>query len=391
MATRKYNLYLLTSIVVLLLLGSCISEAPSNEAFITSTLPTCSYMDIEGTDIPRYCLQAPADGMLYHGVYPGGDDGCESDINFGHLDAYQEAAGLKAAWVYFSHNWYEGHEFPWKTVEWIDRRGSVPYIRLMLRDSPEQNQPNQVYTLEKIIAGEFDEDFLNWFEDAREFGKPILVEFGVEMNGGWFPWNARWNGAGELDGFGDPTVSDGAERFVFAYRHIIDLSREVGAHNISWQFHINHSDHPDEEWNRFESYYPGDAYIDLLAVSIYGAQTPNESAAESFRVSMDRVYQRLTAMAPDKQIIIAEFGNTNNNPNTDQANWARSALEDLLLGRWERVIGFSWWNEHWQNDDVPANDTNMRVQDNPALRDVFRELLVGNQDVLERLRWEVCP
>ncbi len=96
-------------------------------------------------------------------------------------------------------------------------------------------------------------------------------------------------------------------------------------------------------------------------------------------------------MAPDKQIIIAEFGNTNNNPNTDQANWARSALEDLLLGRWERVIGFSWWNEHWQNDDVPANDTNMRVQDNPALRDVFRELLVGNQDVLERLRWEVCP
>ncbi len=61
----------------------------------------------------------------------------------------------------------------------------------------------------KIIAGEFDEDFLNWFEDAREFGKPILVEFGVEMNGGWFPWNARWNGAGELDGFGDLTVPDG--------------------------------------------------------------------------------------------------------------------------------------------------------------------------------------
>ena len=39
----------------------------------------------------------------------------------------------------------------------------------------------------------------------------------------------------------------------------------------------------------------------------------------------------------------------------------------------------SWWNEAWENDDDPAHNTNMRVQDNPPLADVFQRL-VGTQD-----------
>ena len=32
---------------------------------------------------------------------------------------------------------------------------------------------------------------------------PMLVEFGTEMNGYWFPWNGKWNGAGATLGYGD--------------------------------------------------------------------------------------------------------------------------------------------------------------------------------------------
>ena len=49
------------------------------------------------------------------------------------------------------------------------------------------------------------------------------------------------------------------------------------------------------------------------------------------------------------------------------------------------MIGFSWWNERWENDNKPAHDTNMRVQDNPALADVFQTLVGANPNVLGRL------
>jgi hypothetical protein len=49
------------------------------------------------------------------------------------------------------------------------------------------------------------------------------------------------------------------------------------------------------------------------------------------------------------------------------------------------VIGFSWWNEQWENDNKPAHDTDMRVQDNPRLADAFRTLVGANTKVLGRL------
>ena len=51
----------------------------------------------------------------------------------------------------------------------------------------------------------------------------MLVEFGTEMNGFWFPWNGKWNGAGATTGYGDPALPDGPERFRDAYRHVHDV------------------------------------------------------------------------------------------------------------------------------------------------------------------------
>lgn len=42
------------------------------------------------------------------------------------------------------------------------------------------------------------------------------------------------------------------------------------------------------------------------------------------------------------------------------------------------------WNEAWENDDNPAHDTNMRVQDNPVLAGVFQRLVGLNDSVLDR-------
>jgi len=323
--------------------------------------------------------------ILFHGVYPGGQTGEEDDITPADLSSYEQTVGKTAAWVYFSNNWYRDRSFPLTTATWIRNAGSIPYIRLMLRDSPEQDQANKVFTLKRILAGEFDQDLRRWARSARDFATPLIAEYGTEVNGEWFPWNGVWNGGGSTKGYGDPALPDGPERFRDAYRRIIGIMRQEGASNVLWVFHANNDDWPQEAWNRLENYYPGDAYIDWLAVSVYGAQTPLDDYWDEFRPMMDAAYPRLAALAPAKPIILAEFGVTLNNPLGSQSDWANKALSDLIGLRWPRVIGFSWWNEFWQNDDNPKHDTTMRVQDNPALARVFQMLVGANPNVLGRL------
>ena len=131
-----------------------------------------------------------------------------------------------------------------------------------------------------------------------------------------------------------------------------------------------------------ENYYPGDEWIDWIGLSIYGTYGPQSSYANDFRAEMEQIHARILELAPSKPIIIAEFGTAKNNPNLDQAQWAREALAAITSLHYSNVIGFSWWNERWQNDDDPAHDTTMRVQDNPDLASVFQELVGKNSIVL---------
>jgi len=34
-----------------------------------------------------------------------------------------------------------------------------------------------------------------WAREAKNFGSPILIEWGTEPNGNWFSWNGRWMAA----------------------------------------------------------------------------------------------------------------------------------------------------------------------------------------------------
>lgn len=337
---------------------------------------------------PRPVTVPPASRLplppLYHGVYPGGQSGAEDDLTLLDLQSYEQAAGKTAAWVYFSHNWYHGRAFPVATAAWIREAGSVPYLRLMLRSDPELARAEPVFTLDRILGGDFDPDLRAWCQAAREFGSPLIVEYGTEMNGEWFSWNGHWNGAGASAGYGDPAEPDGPERFRDAYRHIIQVCRDEQATNLTWVFHVNHADYPEEDWNRLEAYYPGDDWVDWIGVSVYGAQTPQEEEWFEFRPLLDAVYPRLEALAAHKPIVLLEFGVAAGNPLGDQAAWAEAALADLTDRRWPRLVGFSWWNETWQNDDLPAHDTNMRIQDNPALSAVFVDYVGQNSSVLGR-------
>jgi hypothetical protein len=323
-------------------------------------------------------LATPPAGSLYHGVYPGGTTGEEDDITPTSTDQYEATVGHKVAWVYFSDNWYKSSTFPAATVAWIAARGSVPYIRLMLRSNIDPGSVETSFTLDRIIKGDFDPQLSAWAKDAARFGKPVMAEYGTEVNGDWSPWNGSYNGAGTTTGFGDPTKPDGPERFVAAYRHIIDVMRQQKAYNVSWVYHVDAISSPDVAWNSMAAYYPGDGYIDWLALSAYGAQDSSDDQGQSFRELVDAGYPVLAKVSPAKPIIIAEMGTDVRNTVMSPVTWSKAALTDLFAKRWPRIVGFSWWDERWANDEDPADDTDMRIQDSPAVTKVFQDILGAN-------------
>ncbi|MDX1378494.1 MAG: glycosyl hydrolase [Anaerolineales bacterium] len=376
-------------LILLIIFSACSSPAtstPTASVHTPTPLPTSDNFFPTITPLPTPAvstgIQPPPNGFLYHGVFPGGRSGEEDDITPGDLISYEEAVGKKAAWVYFSNNWYTDRDFPIETAQWIRDMGSVPYIRLMLRPDLKYDGEETIYTLQNIIDGNFDTDLHAWCADARAFSTNLIVEYGTEVNSNSFVWSGFHNGDRNTNGYGDPSFPDGPERFRDAYRHIIQICRDESAENITWVFHMDNTSHPDEDWNRAENYYPGDEWIDWIGISIYGVIEPSSSYFEIFSQRFNIAYSHIMDFAPDKPVIVAEFGTAKNNILLDQVEWTKDAFLTLDTARYPNLIGFSWWNEWWQNDRYAENDTTMRVQDNPELEALFLEFIGNNPNVL---------
>lgn len=179
---------------------------------------------------------------------------------------------------------------------------------MMPRSNFDEGGPDPIYTMQKIIDGDFDTELIQWAIDASSMDYPLLVEFGTEVNGNWFPWNGQYNGGAETQNYGSPLLADGPERFKDAYRHIIDICNANGADNITWFFHVDAYSEPDEDWNSMANYYPGGNYIDWIGVSVYGPQEPGDEY-QDFTEIMNDTYPSLSALT-DKPIAILEFAIT---------------------------------------------------------------------------------
>jgi beta-mannanase len=244
----------------------------------------------------------------------------------------------------------------------------------MLRSDVDQLHAEKFYSLDKILAGNFDDDVRAWSREAKNFGTPIMIEWGTEPNGKWFSWNGKWNGGANI----------GPAKYVAAYRHIVDLMRAEGADNLHWIWHVNWLDEPEQKWNAFESYFPGENYCDWVALSAYGPTTPRmEDGGEGLGFKLSEAYARLTKIAPGKPIIIAEFGCDLHNKHCDAASWARTALEEIFSGKWPAIIGFCWWNEGWQNDNHKRNDSDLIIWHDENLARVFREGFARYSDKIQ--------
>lgn len=132
--------------------------------------------------------------------------------------------------------------------------------------------------------------FLRQLEEANV---PVLWRPYHEMNGDWFWWGGRY---------------EGAYTTAALYRQIFD--RMAGHHkltNLLWVWSV---DRPSQPGREFVNYYPGNEYLDVLSLDVYGSDF-----AQSY-------YDGLMDLSQGKPLVLGEVGNPPSVEIIDQQpNW----------------------------------------------------------------------
>jgi hypothetical protein len=114
--------------------------------------------------------------------------------------------------------------------------------------------------LDQILSGQFDSCIRDRAHRLAAFQNPIFVRMWWEMNLTWPMWSGYRNGANHT----------ATQKFVSAWRYVVDMMRAEGATNVLWVWCPNAGDVPwDTDWNHWTSYYPGDNYVDWVAMDGY--------------------------------------------------------------------------------------------------------------------------
>ncbi len=202
-------------------------------------------------------------------------------------------------------------------------------------------------SLAAIAAGRFDSIVRGAAADARAYKKIIYIRFGHEMN---------------LEGspFGTGHPGDDPASYVAAWRHVVTIFRRRGAINVRWVFS------PNVECGGacpFVAYYPGDSWVDWVALDGYNYGAANHDAWLSFEQLFAPSYAVLTRLS-DKPMMIAETASTE--LGGDKAQWI-SQIGSALESEFPRVRLVVWFQR--------VKETDWRVNSSAASLAAFRHLV----------------
>lgn len=289
------------------------------------------------------------EGHAYGGAYIDFGDH-EDYVTLEGIEHFDKLVGKQQAIVAFSSDW-GNQSFPDRQLNIISNYGAVPLVFWSPWDRPDEgwdSKPGR-FDLNSIIAGKWDNYIDLWATHAKEYGKPLFVSWGLEMNGRWFPWSGIFYGAGKP--FNECTnCFEGPEIFKRAYRYIVDRVRAQGAANILWVWHANNASDPDEPWNAMAQYYPGPQYVDWLAITAYGTQFATGEDWFTFDEAVRIRYKTLSQVDKNKPIMLAEWGVGEFPKKGSKARWIAEFFEQLPKD-FPRIHAAVFWHERWQNDD----------------------------------------
>ena len=292
----------------------------------------------------------------------------EDEVTLEMIEEFENMVGKHQAIIASSSYWGE-QSFPTANLNVVWRHGAWPLVFWSPWDRPyEQNHGPDQFSLNAILAGKWDAYIDKWGDAARAFGQPMIVAFGNEMNGDWFPWSGWFYGADKRVG-DSPNKWEGPENFKRAYRYVVDRVRARGAANIKWMFQTNNYSYPIDTWNSAAAYYPGPEYVDWLGLSVYGQQFKDEPWADIPSL-VDWPYEEMSRLDPKKPIMIAEWATGEFPRSGNKDAWIQEGL-DRFRTHYPRIKAAIYWHERWQNQDQTYS--NLRVNSSVESLEAYRQ------------------
>jgi mannan endo-1,4-beta-mannosidase len=180
---------------------------------------------------------------------------------------------------------------------------------------------NDVVTMTAIADGSHDAHVDQMLAGMRAFPGPVVVRWGHEANGNWYPWSAANTGG--------RASHSSPQDYVAAWRHIVARERALpGASNISWFWCANANDVPSAGGKAYslEQYWPGEQWVDFIGCDGY-----NEPHSwTSFDSVFAKPYRRITALSA-KPFWIGEVGC--HEPLPGQSGTKSGWIADMLKSR----------------------------------------------------------
>lgn len=248
------------------------------------------------------------------------------------------------------------NSFPAEQLQPLAEGGRIIQLSLEPSDWNAPDPLNQPwYRLNTISQGYHDDALRRWARQIRDFGYPVMLRPMSEMNGNWSAWGGTVNGNQPSD-------------FIPAWRHIHDIFEQEGADNVLWVWAPNRNGSQAAAADTFDSYYPGDAYVDYIGLCGYNWGTMYnfpwwvstwQTLEEVFGDSYD-----VMAARTGKPFVIAETAAPEVGGNKSQ--WIADSFQ-MLPSRFPRVEVFTWFNI--------IKETDWRVESSAASLNAYRAQL----------------
>jgi len=275
-----------------------------------------------GAAAPPTAKTPPASGALFGAfVGIGGND---------TPDFLAEEQLIRRRWV-IDNRFYSYEDFVADRTAWDVAQKKLPLITW---------EPH--WPLDDIIAGTYDDIFHQRAQGLRDLGVDILLRWGHEMNGNWYPWSGANNGG----------AGGGPAKYIAAYHHVHDLFVADGATNVYWVWCPLVADVPAESWNHWTNYYPGDGYVDWVGLDAYN--WGNSSSCCTWQSFGDLVTDLYGDYAGKKPLILAETASAEVGGN--KAAWIDD-MHQALKTKFTGIKAIVWFDINketdWRIDSTP--------------------------------------
>lgn len=305
----------------------------------------------------------PPEQGAYHGVFADLPEFLRTGEAAQGTISFEQLVQKGVAFSIIGDNWVEGITFPRRAVQEVTDAGRIPVVHIKPWSVKRRGEGvDPLYSLQRLLAGRYDLEIRNYAKAVKTFGKPVVLDFAPEANGDWYPWSGAFVGNNN---------AAGPQAYKDTYKKFVTLFRTEGVENVTWVFHMASGNKPNNnQWNNMAAYYPGDEFVDWLALSVYSAQLPGDSW-EEFTEHMDAAYAEMAAVTEQKPIAVLEFGIIEDPFSAlRKADWITNALAAVKANRYPRVKAMAYWHESsW----LRSGDNNMRVDSSVSALRAYKQ------------------